>query len=111
MTFCKTHEPAEEACQYDPRTAHRTENASKYHHQKCMKRVIESMQDKTKCVGYLAAIAHQNPGMQPCSIEDIESICEQYTSEFSVQDAERLCANINEAQTKFWRGMYTRSSH
>ena len=108
MSFCGKPEPEATTCNYDPQTAHRTENAHNYHHQKCMKRIIGSMQDKTKCVAYFSAIAYQNPDMQACSIEDLESICEQYTPDFTVQDAERLCSTINDAQTAFWRDMYTK---
>ena len=108
MSFCGKSEPEAVTCNYDPQTAHRTENANNYHHQKCMKRIIGSMQDKTKCVAYFSAIAYQNPDMQACSIEDLESICEQYTPDFTVQDAERLCSTINDAQTAFWRNMYTK---
>ena len=109
MTYCGAPDTNEQqpSCEYNPHTAHRTSNASTYHHQKCMKRVVESMQDKEKCVGYFTAIAYQNPDMQACSISDLEDICDKYTPHFSVQDAERLCSNINRAQTTFWRDMYT----
>ena len=108
MSSCEnTARANKEICAYDANSAHHTTNAKSYHHQKCMKRVIGSMQDKTKCVGYLTGIAYQNPDMQGCSIDDLESICEQYTPDFSVHDAERLCTNINQAQTDFWKNMYT----
>jgi len=109
MSFCGNSAPVNEqvSCKYEAESAHQTTHAQLYHHQKCMKRVVESMQDKTKCVGYLTAISHNNPDMQGCSIDDLGSICEQYAPKFSVKDAEKLCTNINQAQTEFWKDMYT----
>jgi len=88
-------------CNYNKKI-HFTEEANKYHIDKCVMKTMKKMSDKQKCVRYMSGVMNANNSSKSCSIKDIESICEDHKKNFSLKDAQKLCRLKNQASLQFW---------
>ena len=94
-------EEAPKVCAYD-KSIHYGEKADEYHISKCVKDTMQKMGDIDSCTSYMSGIMQINEKTKYCTIKDIHKICEKNKSDFSVDDAMKLCRAENEAAKKFW---------
>lgn len=87
-------------CDYSYKV-HYTPDADEYHADKCRAHWMAKMTDSRKCVSYLSGIADES--LAQCSVTQLQDICREKATDFTVADADRLCEYQNAAMQLFWR--------
>ena len=74
--------------------------------QECVSKWMTSMSESKACVRYFSGVASGT-----CSSAEIQQACEVVSSQFTVDDAERLCSGLQQAHGKFWPDFWRRQKH
>jgi hypothetical protein len=94
----------ESSCGYT-KASHYTPAAQKYHLDKCVNGKIMKMNDHKKCTSYFAGICHVN-NLGGCNLKDIDTMCTNLKTEFTVGDAQELCKAELAGSSAFWEKKY-----
>lgn len=82
--------------------AHHTKEANAYHMEKCVTDWMKRMTNTEECVEYMAGIGQHNSNMGECSVDDLIDICTSKRDNFTIDDANMLCTELNKGHARFW---------
>lgn len=96
----------ENTCPMSP-DVHFTPASKAFQMEKCVISKLTKMNDHKKCTAYHAGICNAN-NLGACSLKDIDTMCNKLKTEFTVQDAQELCALEQIAGASFWQNKYNK---
>ena len=92
-------------CEYNPKL-HFTENAKKYHFDKCVIETFQKMGNHHECVKYMSGLMMTSPETYNCNMHNIHNICKHHQKNFTINDAMTLCESETKAVEKYWKNKF-----